>query len=335
MKNLIRTAISSTCRPRSRRRRAFTLVELLVVIAIIGILVALLLPAIQAAREAARRANCQANMKQLTLGSLNYETTRKTLPPSKSDLFVAAPSGIGVIEVKHSTISYLLSYLEETAIADKWTFKQTWDYDDPAPTAVDNKSLSQSTIAVVRCPSAPSDRAQWTGATDYRVCDQISVADGTYWLPAMITSGAVKARPNKKGTYDSLLFNKAGDPPAKLKNCTDGLSQTFMWFETGAAPIWYKNGVVQPGTPTEAMGGDSWANYENFYVTGNTKNYLTVYGTSFQNVHNNNEIYSFHPGGAYYGMGDGAVKWINNDLDPDVWVSYFTRDGNDIIADPN
>src|SRR6476659_751184 len=63
-----------------RKRRAFTLVELLVVIAIIGILVALLLPAIQAAREAARRAQCQANIHNIALAVLNYESAKKILP---------------------------------------------------------------------------------------------------------------------------------------------------------------------------------------------------------------------------------------------------------------
>jgi hypothetical protein len=203
--------------------------------------------------------------------------------------------------------------------------------------------LSESTIPVLRCPSAPPDRSTLiggvssanTGACDYRVCDQISVAVTTYWLPAMITAGTVKARPNKKGTYDSLLFNKADDPPAKLKMCTDGLSQSFMWFETGAAPLWYKKGVMDQGTPPEQMGGDSWADFFNEYVTGNTANYVTTWGTGYMNLHNNNEIYSFHSGGAYFGMGDGAVKWVNDDLDPEVFVSYFTRDASDIINNSN
>src|SRR5687767_15127339 len=63
------------------RRQAMTLVELLVVMAIIGILVALLLPAIQAAREAARRSSCMNNLKQIGLAVLNFEQSKKLLPP--------------------------------------------------------------------------------------------------------------------------------------------------------------------------------------------------------------------------------------------------------------
>jgi len=54
------------------RNRAFTLIELLVVIAIISILAAILFPVFARARENARRASCLSNMKQLSLGIMQY-----------------------------------------------------------------------------------------------------------------------------------------------------------------------------------------------------------------------------------------------------------------------
>jgi type II secretory pathway pseudopilin PulG len=55
-------------------------VELLVVIAIIGTLVALLLPAVQRARESSRRSSCANNIRQIILGTLQYEDRFKKYP---------------------------------------------------------------------------------------------------------------------------------------------------------------------------------------------------------------------------------------------------------------
>ncbi len=56
----------------TRRSRGFTLIELLIVIAIIAILAAILFPVFARARENARRASCSSNVKQISLGLMQY-----------------------------------------------------------------------------------------------------------------------------------------------------------------------------------------------------------------------------------------------------------------------
>ncbi|RYX83433.1 DUF1559 domain-containing protein [bacterium] len=55
-----------------KQRSAFTLIELLVVIAIIAILAAILFPVFARARENARKTSCLSNIKQMSLGVMQY-----------------------------------------------------------------------------------------------------------------------------------------------------------------------------------------------------------------------------------------------------------------------
>ena len=65
------------------RSNAFTLIELLVVISIIALLIAILLPALGAARSSARATQCNANLHQVGIGMVGFETDNKDTGPVK------------------------------------------------------------------------------------------------------------------------------------------------------------------------------------------------------------------------------------------------------------
>jgi prepilin-type N-terminal cleavage/methylation domain-containing protein/prepilin-type processing-associated H-X9-DG protein len=337
---------------RPKRRGAFTLVELLVVIAIIGILVALLLPAIQAAREAARRVQCTNNLKQIGLAILNYESNKKeyplaytpnydltqnkglcvgnAIPPSSpATRYKNASNGLA----EHFVLTFILPYLEQQSLYDAIDLDMPW-YSQTASTKTANKNFEvvKADIADFLCPSAPGRSGKYT--TDYFVL--VDIADGAY---CAYVEGLNLHRTKRK--VDQLM-SILQDMPSTVRNVTDGLSSSFMIFESAGRPNLYGPGGV-PADPSEMQPGfgvkahvphrdTQWADREVYGIWANSPSGACG-PTTIMNCDNYSEIYSFHPGGANTLFGDGSVDVISEDTDVDSFISLFTRAADDVVGD--
>src|SRR5215831_8983292 len=128
-------------------RRGFALIELLVVIAIIAVLIALLLPAVHSAREAARRSQCINNLKQISLGAMNYESSVGCFPPNGQwkpciTAYLYATS--------YSVYFALLPYIERQPIANAMNY-------NGCAFDVANLTAEQNQISTLLCPSDAAD----------------------------------------------------------------------------------------------------------------------------------------------------------------------------------
>ena len=311
---------------------AFTLVELLVVIAIIGILVALLLPAVQAARGAARRIQCSNQMKQLGLATLNYEDTNKELPP-------AYTGTSGSSDPHHNIIAFILPFIEQQAIADKYDMSVDWnDKFDPRGSRGGgggtqkpyyNDQVRLARIDMLICPVTPEHTI--VDASDYSIGTQFTLRSGNA-LDVLLRSREMKPRENWHSLLGSEYVQNGSKRVLKrhkLRQATDGLSYSLMWFEDAGRPIEYLEGGAQ-GERTSITGA-AWADRDQYFHVGHLPSPGNRCSSMIMNCTNNNEIYSFHAGQANFTWGDGSVRALSDDIDPEVFASVFTFAEEDVV----
>ena len=330
------------------RKRGFTLIELLVVIAIIAILIALLLPAVQQAREAARRTQCRNNMKQLGLAVHNYEATHNVFPPGRLE----RPGDSKWV----SWGVMILPYIDQAPLYNRYDSNQRWNAPANAP-------VTGVSLPAYLCPSVPGsgrfDRnpdPKYAGgntppaaASDY---GSVNRAGTILWTarglpaPAAIAVNGIMARPSES-------------PQSRMRDCTDGLSNTIMITEVAGAPTWYTaagagqlgTGQGQAGTVGSGSGATPFVSGTTFLAEGtgwaDPDHNMTVSGAAISgpdqyktgklplgafNITNDSEPYSFHEGGMMVTMGDGTVRFISENIDLGVFAASLTRAGGEVVS---
>lgn len=329
---------------RVQYRVGFTLVELLVVIAIIGILVALLLPAIQAAREAARRSQCMNNMRQIGIALHNHVTAKRTLP-SGGEGTNWTTNGTGFDT--NSTFTQLLPYMEEATVADLYDYKFAYnDRDRPK-----NQQAAKANITSFRCPSNSMfqpDPANY-GTTDYMP----TVYTDIHPLTGLRDFSTATARNSRADGALALV-------PANISKITDGTSKTIAIaedagrnFETAEPFTKSKypdiaNIAEDAKTPSGNRAIDRWAEPDTGNgvsgppnsvagalrspINNNKDPFLgpTDCPWSTNNCGPNDEIFSFHPGGAIAVFADGSAHFVDETIEPTTLRFLVTRSENDL-----
>lgn len=308
------------------RRKGFTLIELLVVIAIIAILIALLLPAVQQAREAARRSTCKNNLKQLGLALHNYNETHKVLPYSVShsgSCSGGSASTAGTVTLNHRGWLLLLPFLEQSNLYNKFNSSVASGSYNPsggtivAPGAAGNPNdeVVSTIVKAFHCPSDSTPEVYTTTSSPhYSISPGNSTLQGVFTNYDFSTNSEYSTCTNwgSLGITSRPMFGFNGC--AKFRDVTDGMSNTVAVVETtryvanGEGTAWGFAKWVGNGT------NFAGANINTWYATGPV-GYLASWGYSG----------SLHTGGCHVLLGDGAVRFVSENIDATtrVYLSYI------------
>lgn len=297
-----------------RRKPGFTLIELLVVIAIIAILVALLLPAVQQAREAARRSQCKNNLKQIGLALHNYLDTHKVFPPASIAKGQCNTGTSNPLVLNATGWTMLLPFLDQANMYNRYDMNQAAAHYTAGALAgtlmgdavtSGNAEIVSTLLPALLCPSDDGDPRHDANGTHYTIKNgsgfqgaktsyDFSVINDYYGC----NNWSVQSRLTRR------MF--ADNSHSRPRDVTDGLSNTVAVSETrltvynGRTPAWGYRGWVMIGIDL-----GTYPINETWY--GGVNRAPALASWSYPG--------SLHVGGCQVLMGDGAVRFLSENVD--------------------
>jgi prepilin-type N-terminal cleavage/methylation domain-containing protein len=357
-----------------RTRAAFTLVELLVVIAIIGVLVALLLPAVQAAREAARRSQCSNQLRQTALAWQLHHDAHGFFPSAGWGYRWTGDPDRGFGASQPGSWAYsCLPFMEQGSLHQKGK--------GAAPGIKSGllAEVAQTPVATFYCPSRRPpqayNNADSSGSIANNMSNKPTLARSDYaanlgprervvavpgesavpakytfytiWLDGPSAADGFAGKGFVSDSFDTYKYCKGvafQRSEVKLKQVSDGLSNTYLVGEKWVDPAYYFGGD-RSNFDFKDIGDDQacWMS-DDLDMNRNTGPVPVTGPTAGLNdtppvpdQPGLKAIYSFgsaHPATFHMAMCDASIRSVSYDVAPTVHHNHGTRNGEESEGAP-
>lgn len=308
----------------------FTLIELLVVIAIIGILAGLTLPAIQSVRASAQATVCKNNLRQIGFATQNFVASHRVFPAS--GWTTAGPGNPDGKFLGWRPI--ILPFMEQENLRRLYDTSLNWWEGTNAVTAAvpvelfvcpSTPSRSLVTTAIAKPPRPALTFANPIASTDYEAIMGVQ--------PASINPHLASPVYNSNNRFSVMHRNSRN----RFKDVTDGTSTTIMVLECAGRPEVYRAGQPAPAFSNDQ--GIGWADSEGPFSLDGSNSDGSIEGGGpgagcnyAMNRRNDNEPYSFHPGGIQALFADGHVDFVSETMAIEDFAKLVTRRGGEIVS---
>ena len=304
-------------------RNAFSLIELLVVIGVISILVGLALPAVQQIRENARSTHCRNNLRQISLGSLAYESTHRYLPGSWFNASMDSPE----YHRDRGLFVTLLPFIDQGSFFDQMNAATT-------TFSLANNDLLSTPPDLLQCPSAdpPAKLFGIAGLFSGPTVAQLSSATCDYvGNGGYKTNEPVRFRATE-GPIGIQISGRSDAAKISVARVSDGLSNTLLFWESlGGKSI--KKGIeldVDANAPVvtslklaenlsfinegQAANKSYWLSWAGMRIGS-----LQDHAGKIINISNSlGQPYSRHVGGCNMSRLDGSVQFVSETVETEV-----------------
>jgi prepilin-type N-terminal cleavage/methylation domain-containing protein len=355
----------------TRPRPGFTLIELLVVIAIIAILIALLLPAVQQAREAARRTQCRNNLKQLGLAMHNYHDNFQAFP--LVGICVTNNCGTNFRDTDPTNLwgttwaIALLPYIDQAPRFNQWNSSLGYGANQT------QRDVTGLSLPAMKCPSdlpagpvnnpngnqgtfdrgnyglnlgggcanenggsgaGPNDVPTWT-TTAYGQPSKnrglSSPRDGSAGQTATGTS----IRDQLDGASNCLLIAEmlkyGGTTGEDCRGCWGkNMGSIVSAYTLGNPDVDGANGIATPNVRAVGIYQDAPTHCDN---TGPAADLQLACQDGGGDGRRGVASRSRHVGGVHFLLGDGAVRFISDNIDKAIYRAIFTIQGNERLGE--
>ncbi len=233
---------------------------------------------------------------------------------------------------------HILPYIEQSTIYNTLIFQESglgnWETDDGP-----NERACETLLSVYRCPSmAVPEHVDATGIEERVPTSYVGNA-GSESSSDDTSSIVIAGSKSFEDIDQNGIFYACSS--TRFRDVTDGTSNTIFVGEAMTDPDFSKDGQSMDrfsigstqADPCRCDGGNGGTEFSETVSSTIAKMNLRTLDPTADGRLMEVTFGSWHEGGAFFGLGDGAVRFVSENIDLGLYQSISNRKGGEVVGE--